>query len=81
MKTLTLWCTSDTHSQHNFLKPHYPEEDTIDVLIHAGDYSYRGTQEETHKFCEWLKKMQQKFLQIANFIYSRNGVKPPRLHL
>lgn len=78
MKTLTIWHTSDTHTQHNFLKPYYPEDDAIDVLVYSGDYSYRGTQEETLKFCEWLGRMKEKFPYVVviagnhDWIFERN---------
>ena len=48
-------CVSDTHSftDHLELQPG-------DLLIHCGDFTVRGTREETVKFAEWLTKQPYK---------------------
>jgi Icc-related predicted phosphoesterase len=45
----TLVLLSDTHMQHEQL-----EVPTCDVLVHAGDFTRRGTQEETEEFLRWF---------------------------
>lgn len=45
---------SDTHTHHDDLI--LKEEDNIDVLIHAGDLSYRGTQQEIISFLDWFER-------------------------
>lgn len=47
---IKFWCVSDTHSftDNLVLEPG-------DVLIHCGDFTVRGTREETEKFAEWLR--------------------------
>ncbi|HZH66090.1 MAG TPA: metallophosphatase domain-containing protein [Flavisolibacter sp.] len=43
---------SDTHCRHRSLK--LPKGD---VLLHAGDISYRGDQREIHDFLDWFGKL------------------------
>ncbi|KAJ3045802.1 metallophosphoesterase domain-containing protein 1 [Rhizophlyctis rosea] len=43
-------CISDTHSQHDKLT--LPPGD---VLLHSGDFSYHGEEQEVEKFVAWLK--------------------------
>ena len=44
---------SDTHNKHRQLE--LPEGD---VLIHAGDFTNRGTREEIQEFDAWLGELQ-----------------------
>jgi predicted phosphohydrolase len=46
---LKVVCVSDTHNMHDCL-----DVPSGDVLIHAGDWSNRGTEEETRNFNDWL---------------------------
>lgn len=48
---------SDTHNSHNSLT--IPE---CDILIHAGDESYRGTECEIRNFAKWFDKQNAKHL-------------------
>lgn len=45
---------SDTHNRHNKLT--IPE---CDLLIHAGDWSFRGKKSEVENFAHWLNKQTQ----------------------
>lgn len=49
-------CISDTHNQHDRLK--LPGGD---LLIHAGDFSSRGTVEEVEKFLEWFSNQSYEY--------------------
>ena len=48
--TVRFVCISDTHNDHESVEP-LPEGD---VLLHAGDFTYRGTAAEVRKSNEWL---------------------------
>lgn len=47
---------SDTHCQHDQVI--IPE---CDILLHAGDFSYRGTQGELMNFVQWFSKQPAKY--------------------
>lgn len=47
--SLRLVCVSDTHLQHDFPVPEG------DVLIHAGDLTFRGDRPEISRAVEWLR--------------------------
>lgn len=49
MNKVTLIFISDTHGSHRSLQ--IPDGD---ILIHSGDFSYRGTKEEVEEFNKWL---------------------------
>jgi len=53
-KMLTFVCVSDTHTKTTFKVP------DGDVLIHAGDFTYTGTQREVQCFADWLSKLPHK---------------------
>jgi Icc-related predicted phosphoesterase len=46
-----LVCTSDTHMKHE--RVHVPD---CDLLIHAGDFTLRGTRVEVVAFLDWLAR-------------------------
>ena len=48
---MKITCISDTHTHHNEIK--LPGGD---VLVHAGDISYRGTTEEVDSFLKWFSE-------------------------
>lgn len=48
---------SDTHNQHK----HINRFDNIDILIHAGDISSRGTETEINNFIEWFNAIPVKY--------------------
>jgi len=50
---------SDTHSRHRELN--LPAGD---VLLHAGDFTQRGTLEEVRDFCQWLNEVSAQFKQV-----------------
>ncbi len=53
--TIKICCISDTHTfTDNLTLP------PGDLLIHCGDFTMRGTKEETEKFSEWLKNQPYK---------------------
>lgn len=47
--TVTIGCLSDTHMRHERIAPV-----AVDLLIHAGDWSRRGTLAEARAFFAWL---------------------------
>jgi len=49
-------CISDTHNKHHSLQDHDLIPDG-DILIHAGDATGRGTQDELVDFIEWYGSM------------------------
>ena len=53
-------CISDTHNQHKQVE--IPE---CDILIHAGDFTGRGTEHEIQDFAQWL------LYESKNFKYKR----------
>jgi len=77
-KQLKLFCTSDTHCRHRKLHKYLPKPDEYDVLVITGDYSGRGSLEDTKQFCDWLKEMQEIFPYIVfipgnhDFIFENN---------
>lgn len=52
-------CISDTHNKHREID--LPEGD---VLIHAGDFTNRGTYAEVCIFSNWLKEIKSKYKKI-----------------
>ena len=64
-------CISDTHEFHRQIK--VPDGD---VLIHSGDFSWRGTEEATVDFNEWLGTLPHKHKIFVpgnhDFIFQRN---------
>lgn len=51
---LKVFAISDTHNQHQ--KIHIPE---CDILIHAGDFTGRGSEIEVMNFLSWFSKLTQ----------------------
>ena len=47
-----LVCISDTHTMHSQIK--IPEGD---IILHAGDVSYKGTKAEIKEFLEWYEQL------------------------
>jgi len=68
---------SDTHSQHSKIK--LPDGD---ILIHAGDATWRGEIDESAKFCGWLGKLleRKKYRHILftpgnhDFLWEKNNL-------
>ena len=69
---------SDNHENYNFDVP------SADLLIHAGDFSYRGKPIEIYNFIEWINKQPHEHklwipgnheLSLEDFPYnsSKNG--------
>ncbi len=55
------WCfISDTHTLHDKLS--IPE---VDVLVHSGDWSFKGTKDETEAFAKWLDKQPAKYIVVV----------------
>ena len=52
---IRLVCVSDTHNAHNALGVLPPG----DVLVHAGDFTDVGSEEDVMNFCAWLDKQHQ----------------------
>jgi Icc-related predicted phosphoesterase len=55
MKTVKICCISDTHNVHHKIK--MPE---CDMIIHAGDFSYRGEMSEVTSFLHWYERQEAK---------------------
>ena len=53
-------CISDTHNRHEKLK--LPDGD---ILLHAGDFTWQGTEEEVKNFCNFLKSIKKKYKHIV----------------
>jgi len=51
-------CISDTHGAHCRMTHSIPEGD---VLIHAGDFTRRGSIAEIKEFCEWMTSLPHKY--------------------
>lgn len=51
--TMTILHISDTHGQHWQLK----ELPRADVIVHSGDFTMRGTEDEVGDFVEWLASL------------------------
>lgn len=48
---------SDTHNKHNLLQ-NLPE---ADIIIHSGDFSMAGSENEVLNFIEWFEKLPYKY--------------------
>lgn len=54
-KAMKVIYVSDTHGGHDFVK--VPEGD---ILIHAGDFSGMGREQDVRSFAEWIRKLPHK---------------------
>lgn len=52
-------CISDTHDQYDFILP------DGDILLHSGDFTQNGTEQEIERFLNWLKTLNQYRLKIV----------------
>jgi len=59
LQGLKIDCISDTHMRHNNL-----ELPGGDILIHAGDATGRGSDEEITQFLDWFQKQDYKHLVL-----------------
>ncbi|CAF3386960.1 unnamed protein product [Rotaria socialis] len=57
-KTTRIVCISDTHSRYDFVLP------SGDILVHTGDFSKSGLQDEVEYFITWLKSLTKYRLKI-----------------
>lgn len=57
-KKLKILAISDTHNMHRRCEKFFPEGD-FDIIIHAGDISSRGYQQEVKDFMEWFSGLNQ----------------------
>jgi Icc-related predicted phosphoesterase len=53
---MKICCLSDTHQHHKKIK--MPE---VDMIIHAGDFTYHGEFEEVKKFLQWYGEQKAKY--------------------
>jgi Icc-related predicted phosphoesterase len=53
---MKICCLSDTHQHHKKIK--MPE---VDMIIHAGDFTYRGELDEVKKFLQWYGEQKAKY--------------------
>jgi predicted MPP superfamily phosphohydrolase len=51
-------CISDTHDNYDFDLP------DGDILLHSGDFTRNGTEQEIQRFFDWLKSLKQYRLKI-----------------
>ena len=63
---LRILCLSDTHDMQQFMPGECDELPTVDILVHAGDFTVRGTSEEIGNFRDWMERILQK--QIAKYV-------------
>lgn len=54
---LRLLCVSDTHDQQNFMPTQFSNSLKADILIHAGDFTCRGAQDELAAFQAWTENL------------------------
>ena len=54
--SLKITCISDTHMHHSKIKM-----PSTDMIIHAGDFSYRGGADEVPKFIKWYGEQPAKY--------------------
>lgn len=52
-------CISDNHDNYDFTLP------DGDILLHSGDFTQNGTEQEIEKFLNWLKTLNQYRLKIV----------------
>ena len=55
---------SDTHGKHRLIERRFPLP-SADILIHTGDWSDRGTVEESQDFNAWLGEVKHKYKHIV----------------
>lgn len=76
---------SDTHCKHREVKfPPLLEEDRFNkpILVHCGDFSYRGTQAEVLNFLDWIAEIEDQFSSViilegnhdADFCYGQKNL-------
>ena len=51
-KTVKIVCISDTHGRTD--DKNFPAIPDGDILLHAGDFTYKGQKEHVFEFNEWL---------------------------
>ena len=61
LATVTMLHLSDTHNLHGLLTENLP---SADVLIHTGDWTENGTDEEHNDFNKWLGTIKEKYKHI-----------------
>ncbi|MDT0643388.1 metallophosphatase domain-containing protein [Zunongwangia sp. F363] len=74
---MTVTCISDTHNKHHELN--LPD---ADVLVHAGDFTERGTRKETEDFLNWLSSQPHEhkiFIAGNHDFYFEKEIKPEKL--
>ncbi|KAK3275652.1 hypothetical protein CYMTET_16235 [Cymbomonas tetramitiformis] len=70
-RVLTIMHLSDTHSRHDELTEHIQQKFQdlnlvqMDILLHSGDFTKRGTPEEFAQFDEWLGRLKRLFKHIV----------------
>lgn len=57
MEKIKIIAVSDTHSEHNDVTPLLRE---ADIFLHGGDFTVKGTREETRDFCRWISDLPYK---------------------
>ena len=57
-RTTRFVCISDTHDCYDFVLP------DGEILLHAGDFTNNGTEDEIERFLNWLKTLKQYRLKI-----------------
>ena len=65
---LKIVCISDTHNNHRQMT--LPEGD---ILIHAGDYTHFGHEEDAIDFNEWLGEQNFKYKYVVNGNHEQNA--------
>lgn len=54
---MKICCLSDSHMHHRKIK--IPRD--LDMIIHAGDFTYHGELDEVHNFIKWYKEQPAKY--------------------
>ena len=77
-------CISDTHTKHNQIPSQYIDnaDESIDMIIHAGDVSSRGYKTEITNFLSWYNDLnfRYKILIAGNHDFYFEEAKPEELN-
>lgn len=71
-------CVSDTHNKHNDVEMPY-FDDEVTILIHAGDSTGRGRENEIKDFFIWLKEQSKRYTYVVfiagnhDFCFEKRG--------
>lgn len=56
---MKITCISDTHNKHKYINPLHLQD--TDIIIHAGDFTSNGNQNQTINFLKWYESLDTKY--------------------